>query len=237
MVDGAPEWGGACRHESRPEWAGVTGPSTCPRCALPIRAPGIWSNSWRCDAHGDVDPVAPMGLPTRERLDRDLAVVGPNGSDLPFWLPWPLPPGWLATGITHAGDERHGARASVVACAGPNPLGGPADLMLIAEEPGVGLGSLWAGLPGPDPGAQLNATTGPHAKVQAAGHPTALWCVDGAPDRAVYVGEALGRWLWMILWPASAGMFVADHITLIDLRNAPCDLDVPLGPLCRFVET
>jgi hypothetical protein len=179
--------------------------------------------------HGDVDPVAPVGLPTRERLTRDLS-AGP-ASDMPFWLPWPLPPGWLATGITHAGDDRHGVRASLVACTGPNPVGGPADVVLIAEEPGVGLGAHWAGLPGPDPGDLLATQTGPQAKIQAAGHPTALWCVNGPQDRAVYVGEALGRWLWMILWPASAGMFVADHIMLIDLRDAPSDLDVPLGPL------
>jgi hypothetical protein len=181
--------------------------------------------------HGDVDPVAPVGLPTPERLSRDLSSEPP--SDVPFWLPWPLPAGWLATGITHAGDDRHGVRASLVACTGPNPVGGPADLVIISEELGVGLGSHWAGLPGPDPGELIATQTGPSAKVQAAGHPTALWCVPGAEDRAVYVGEALGRWLWMILWPASAGVLAADHITLIDLRDAPCDLDVPLGPLTQ----
>lgn len=209
----------------------MSGHEACPRCGLPARAPGIWSNAWRCDAHGDIDPVAPIGLPTRERLDRDLKVGSATASDVPFWLPWPLPTGWLATGITHAGDDRHGVRATLISCTGPNPLGGPADLVIVAEEPGVGLGACWAGLGGPDPGEQMASTTGPHAKVHAAGHPTALWCVNGGEDRAVYVGEALGRWLWMILWPASAGIFVADHITLIDLRDAPLDLDIPLGPL------
>jgi hypothetical protein len=207
----------------------MSGHPSCARCGRDVRAPGIWSNAWRCEIHGDVEPVAPVGLPTPERLERDLT-TGPV-SDVPFWLPWPLPTGWLATGVTHAGDDRHGVRASLLSCAGPNPVGGPADLVLIAEEPGVGLGARWAGMEGPDPGAELLTQTGPHAKVQAAGHPTALWCVHGATDRAVYVGEALGRWLWMILWPASAGVLVADHITLIDLRDAPCDLDIPLGPL------
>lgn len=210
----------------------MTAPDGCPRCGRPTRAPGIWSNAWRCEVHGDVEPVAPIGLPTRERLDRELRTNGSgNDSDLPYWLPWPLPAGWLATGITHAGDGRHGARASLVACSGPNPVGGPADLVLVAEEPGVGLGAHWAGLDAPDPGEQMFAASGPHAKIHAGGHPTALWCVDGGPDRAVYVGEALGRWLWLILRPESAGMFIADHITLIDLRDAPCDLDIPLGPL------
>lgn len=213
----------------------MSGHPTCARCGRAVRAPGIWSNAWRCEVHGDVDPVAPIGLPTRERLDRDLD-SGPV-SDVPFWLPWPLPPGWLATGVTHAGDDRHGVRASLVTCTGPNPLGGPADLLLVAEEPGVGLGARWAGLDGPDPGDLLASSTGPHAKVHAAGHPTALWCVPGPDDRAVYVGEARGRWLWLVLWPASAGVFVADHITLIDLRDAPCDLDIPLGPLMGALGT
>lgn len=202
----------------------MRGHSACPRCGAPTRAPGVWSNAWRCDVHGDVDPVAPPGLPHRERLER---VV--HTSEVPFWLPWPLPTGWLVTGLTHAGDERHGLRAGVVACSGPNPVGGPADLLVVAEEPGVGLGAHLAGMTGPDPGAEMIASTGPHAKIHAAGHPTALWCVDGAPDRAVYVGEALGCWLWLVLWPATAGALVADHITLMDLREAPCDLDIPLG--------
>jgi hypothetical protein len=206
----------------------VSGHPTCARCGSPVRAPGIWSNAWRCEVHGDVEPVAPIGLPTHDRLTRDL-MLGP--SDVPFWLPWPLPAGWLGTGITHAGDDRHGVRAAVVVCTGPNPVGGPADLVIVAEEPGVGLGARWAGLPGPDPGELLATQTGPQAKIHAGGHPTALWCINGSEDRAVYVGEALGRWLWMILWPASAGVLVADDITLVDLREAPRDLDIPLGPL------
>jgi hypothetical protein len=77
----------------------VKAPATCPRCGAPTRAPGVWSNSWRCDAHGDVDPVAPPGLPHRERLER---VV--HGGAVPFWMPWPLPRVWLVTCLTHAGD-------------------------------------------------------------------------------------------------------------------------------------
>lgn len=48
-------------------------------------------------------------------------------------------------GGASAGDERTGARATAVALAGPSPLGGPADLVLVAEEPGVGLGARLAG--------------------------------------------------------------------------------------------
>jgi len=203
----------------------MKGELACPRCGEPVRAPGVWSNAWRCDAHGEVYPVAPAVLPTRERLQQ---VV--HGTGVPFWLPWPLPQGWLATGLTVARDEREVIHASVVACSGPNPAGGVGELLLVAEEPGVGLGARYAGMTGPDPGDALVATA-PHAKIHAAGHPTALWCVTGAPDRAVYVGEALGLWLWAVLWPETAGLLMLEQIVLADLRDAGHDLDVPVGAL------
>jgi hypothetical protein len=146
---------------------------------------------------------------------------------VPFWLPSPLLPGWTVTGLGWAGDDRSGTRATLLACAGPAPLGGVADLLLVAEEPGVGVGAGYAGLPDsaavPDLSRRLAA-----AKVHAAGHPTALWTVDAAPpDRAVFAGEALGVWLWAILWPAAAGYLLLEHVVLADLRDrAPTDLIV-----------
>jgi hypothetical protein len=190
-----------------------------------VREPGIWSNAWRCERDGDVDPVAPPVLPSHEQL----AAVLPSAR-IPFWLPWPLPTGWLATGLSWAGDERVGARAALLACGGPSPLGGYAELVVIAEEPGVGLGAHWAGLPGVDPGRQL-ATGNAHAKVHVGGHATPLWWVAGPGDSAVFVGEARGLWLWLVLWPGSAGALVHDHLSLVDLRDAPRDLQPPLGAL------
>jgi hypothetical protein len=170
--------------------------------------------------------VAPAALPDHDRLAQ---VV--HGSRVPFWMPWPLPTGWLATGFTWAGDERSGARGALVACAGPSPLGGYAELFVIAEEPGVGLGSRWACLPGPDPGERLATTTGPHAKINVGGHPTALWSVGADAERAVHVGEAMGLWLWLVLWPARAGAVVHDTLTFVDLRESPRGLQIPLGVL------
>jgi hypothetical protein len=201
-------------------------PYSCARCGGPVREPGIWSNAWRCERDGDVDPVTPAVLPSHEQL-----AAAVKGARIPFWLPWPLPAGWLATGLSRAGDERTGVRAALLACGGPNPLGGYGEMVVIAEEPGVGLGARWAGLPGLDPGRKLATTTGPHAKVHVAGHATPLWCVDGGADRAVYVGEARGLWLWIVLWPSSAGALVHDNLTLVDLRDAPTDLQPPLGAL------
>jgi hypothetical protein len=146
------------------------------------------------------------------------------------WLLWPLPKGWLVTGLAHAGDERTGARASAVACTGPAPLGGACDLVLVAEEPGVGLGARYAGLAELDPGVVSNGRA-PEAKIHTAGHPTAMWSSPAPEDRAVYVGEALGCWLWIVLWPESAGFLLIDDFVLTDLRNIGHELDIPFGAL------
>lgn len=173
--------------------------------------------------HGDVAPLQPVARPSAELI---AAVV--DRARVPVWLPWPLPVGWLVTGIAWAGDERTGARAVVTACSGPAPLGGVADLLVVAEEPGVGLGAFLAGLTGPDPGWSDSASA-PQAKVHAAGHPTSLWCVNGPEDRAVYVGEAKADWLWAVLWPEAAGLLLAEEVTLTDLREVDHPLDLPFG--------
>jgi hypothetical protein len=134
-----------------------------------------------------------------------------------------LPAGWLCSGLAYAGDERAKARATVTCLSGPSPRGGPADLMIIAEEPGVGLGARHAGMAQSDPGAGFDAGA-PHAKVVAADHPTAMWSVPGADDRAVFVGEAKGLWLWAIVWPEMAGVLMYDGVTLVDLRDAEVEI-------------
>jgi len=150
-------------------------------------------------------------------------------SRVPVWVPWPLPTGWLVTGFAGAGDERSGTRATVVAVSGPSLTQGPADLLIIAEEPGVGLGAAFAGLDGTDPGTGFDQGP-PHAKIDVKGHPCSLWCVTAAPDRAVYAGEALGNWLWVVVWPAEAGYLITlAELSLRDLRDQDQALDLPFG--------
>jgi hypothetical protein len=185
-----------------------------------LRAPSLVSSDWRCAEHGVVYPLHIMPTVTPEVLAhvRERARV-------PIWMPGPLLPGWTVTGIGYAGDERSGGRATALACSGPAPLGGVADLLLVAEELGVGLGAGLAGLPSADPGPDVSAP--PAAKIEAAGHPTALWTVPGPDDRSVFVGEAKGIWLWAILWPAAAGYLLAEHVIVHDLReHAPVDFVV-----------
>lgn len=203
----------------------MKGDLTCPRCGGALRPPGLWSSTWQCDLHGEVAPLHPVNRPSAEAL---AATVG--GAKAPVWLPWPLPHGWLLTGLVHAGDERTGWVAVGVACSGPAPLGGAGDLVLVAEEPGVGLGARYAALPNSDPGVSFEHVL-PDAKVHAAGHPTPMWHVAADEQRAVYVGEAVGMWLWAVLWPADAGVLLMDDLVLTDLRNAGHELDVPCGAL------
>lgn len=187
-------------------------PPSCPRCAGALRPPGLWSSAWECGRHGAVEPYHVAALAS----DAVLATIA-GRAKVPVWLPQPLFPDWTVTGLGHAGDERTGPRAVAVALAGPSPLGGSADLVLVAEEPGVGLGARYAGLPGTDPGTTPQDATG--TKVHAARHPTPLWSLPAPDDRAAFVGEAKGVWLWAVLWPATAGVVLLEDVELADLRE------------------
>jgi len=139
-------------------------------------------------------------------------------STVPVWLPEPMPVHWYVSGVGWAGDERTGPRATAFAASGPSPLVGPAEMVLVSETPRVGLGARLAGVTGPDPDPSPGA---PEAKVEAAGHPTPMWPLDVPPDRAGFVGEARGVWLWLVLWPADAALLLLEHLVLRDLRDDP----------------
>lgn len=190
---------------------------SCPRCGGELRPPGLMSSDWLCPKHGSVPPLHVAEKPSIELFDTIRARSG-----VPLWIPWPLLPDWMVTGLAWAGDERAPVTATAVACSGPAPLGGVADVVLIAEEPGVGLGARFAGISGPDPGPMLTVdldSTTAHAKVLAAGHPTPLWSINAGEGRSAYVGEAAGRWLWAVAWPAEAGYVLAEHVVLCDVRS------------------
>jgi hypothetical protein len=197
---------------------------TCPRCGGEVRPPDLMNSDWRCDIDGPVLPFHVAQHINAQILESAVAKVRAHnvgGVTTPVWSLWPLPPGWMVTGVGWAGDERSGVRATALACSGPAPLNrGPADVVLVAEEPGVGLGARFAGIPGPDPGPFLESARDgapAHAKVRAAGWPTPLWSVKSADDRSAYVGEAMGMWLYAVAWPASAGYLVAEDLSLCDL--------------------
>jgi hypothetical protein len=194
----------------------------CPRCDHAVREPSIWSSAYHCEQHGEVHPLRSGLSPSHEGLEGVL-----RDAEVPVWVPWPLPRGWLVTGFAAAGDERTGTRGCSVALSGPNPIGGPAEMMLISEEPGVGLGARFAGLDGPDPGAQF-ASGPPTAMVEFGNHEFPLWNVD-TPGPAAFAGEVSGNWLWLVLWPHTAGLLMVEPMELRDLRDPGQDLDLPFG--------
>jgi hypothetical protein len=198
--------------------------AVCPRCRGTACAPASGLSAWRCGLHGEIDPLAPAQRPTAEGLNTLV-----RQARVPVWLPWPLPDGWLVSGFTGAGDERTGARGSALALSGPNPLGGPAEMVVIAEEPGVGLGAGLAGLPGLDPGEGFAASP-PDATLQVAHHDAPLWLVE-ADGKAVFAGEVAGRWVWLLLWPDTAGALLVEPLPLRDLREPEHKLDLPFGAL------
>src|SRR6267378_1374344 len=119
----------------------------CPRCQGELSEPSAWHSAWLCARHGAVQPLRPAHVPSTEGLQALLKAAA-----VPVWLPWPIPLGWRVTGFTGAGDERSGTRGCAVALSGPNPVGGLGEMLIVSEEPGLGLGAGLAGLTGPDPG-------------------------------------------------------------------------------------
>jgi hypothetical protein len=195
---------------------------TCPRCDAVLRGPTVWSSAWRCEQHGEVYPLRPPLSPTPEGLAGLL-----RSTKVPVWLPWPLPRGWLVTGFAGVGDERTGTQGCAVALSGPNPLGGPGEMMLVSEGPCVGLGARFAGLAGLDPGDHF-AVGPPDAAVHFGLRELPLWNID-VPGRAVFAGEVMGTWLWLVLWPDTAGAMLVEPLQVRDLRDPGLDLDVPFG--------
>ena len=195
----------------------------CPRCLRTAQRPGLLSSRWTCVQHGE---VAPLHAPRTGSTAAAAQLA--TRSKVPVWVPWPLPTAWLVTGLQAAGDDHSGWLATVVALSGPNPLAAGAtprgaDLLVVAEQPGVGLGARLAGLPDVDPGPALQAAMaagGPHPVVHAAGHAVPVWPVPTDDGRAVFAGEAASVWLWMITRPAEAGAITLyRRLTGVDLGN------------------
>lgn len=137
---------------------------------------------------------------------------------MPLWLPDPMPLGWQFSGLAAVGDDRSRIRATVTAFRGPAPLGGDGEWLVIAEEPGIGLGSGYAGASDPEPAWPPDDPA--PARIHAFGHPTPLWAVASTfSDRCVYVGEADGVWIWMIGFPADAGYALMEGLSIGDARR------------------
>ncbi|GAB3207788.1 hypothetical protein GCM10027294_15820 [Marinactinospora endophytica] len=193
----------------------------------------MWTSAWHCPLHGPVAPLQPVRRPGAESLELVL-----SAAQVPVWVPWPLPSGWVITGFAEAGDERSGSLAVAVALSGPAPLGGVGELLIVAEDPGIGLGARLAGLEGPDPGDGFDSGP-PHDHVRHDGHEIALWSVDAGKECAVYVGEAMASWMWFLLAPSDTGLMMCELSTVRDLRDrrdGGAALEPPFGALSPFLD-
>jgi hypothetical protein len=198
----------------------------CPRCVSPVVER---EHGWACTDHG---PIAPLWRPAEASYDDFGELLG-LARDFPTYLPWPMSPGWAITDFGVVGDPDR-VVASVTCCSGTSELDGPVDVFVVAEEAGTGLGARCAATVYSDPGAEVGDGP-PPVKVRIDSKSVPLWLVststaDGRFDRSVFAGEADGRWLWMVLRPASAMLLLRDEWILRDAAGiGPEMLDLTFG--------
>ena len=202
----------------------------CPRCSAPV-APGDGGDAWSCPDHGPTDalwrPAEASYAAFTEHLGRTRG--------FPTYLPWPLSPGWAVTDVAAVGSEER-TRATMTCCSGTSELDGPVDVVVVTEETGTGLGARLAGSSHDDPGPGL-PDGAPLVRVRLDQKQVPLWSVStsgssGEWDRSVVAGEALGRWLWIVVRPASAILLLRDDWILRDVSGlGPPLVELPFaGP-------
>ena len=131
-------------------------------------------------------------------------------------------------------SERGQGRATLTCSSGTSALDGPVDVFVVSEESGVGLGARCAGTSHLDPGPELGVGR-PPVRVRIGSQAVPLWAVststsDVELDRSVFAGEAGGRWLWIVLRPASAMLLLRDDWILRDVSGiGPPLVEMPFG--------
>jgi hypothetical protein len=143
-----------------------------------------------------------------------------------------MSPGWTVSDFAVVGERE--PRATLTCSSGTSPLDGPVDVFVLSEESGTGLGSRCAVTPHLDPGPEIGV--GPPAVwVRISTQSVPLWAVSTASDvseldRSVVAGEAGGRWLWVVLRPASAMLLLRDEWILRDVSGmGPALVEIPFG--------
>lgn len=198
----------------------------CPRCPAPLTDV---VGEQTCVRHGTVEPLWRAVLSDYESFAEMVSRTG----DLPTYLPWPMSPGWSISDFGYVGGGGSRSRATVTTTTGSSDADGEVSVTVVTEDPGTGLGARCAGLEGFDPGPLVG--DGPYAvRVRAAGHPVPLWVLETDTEeplaQTVLAGEAEGRWLWMVIRPASAMLLLCDEWLLADVTGfGPEALELPFG--------
>jgi hypothetical protein len=200
--------------------------------------------SFACSVHGPIDA---FWRPEEADYDSFAELVG-RIDDIPTYLPWPMSPGWSISDFGCVGGNGR-VRATVTTTVGTSDLDGEVEVTIVSEDPGIGLGSRCAGTSYDDPGPQISNGP-PSIHVRAGGRTVPMWLVDDhgegpGPEReltvahltdgellarAVFAGEADGRWLWLVMRPASAALLLHDDWLLADVTGfGPEALEMPFG--------
>ncbi|HEU4567495.1 MAG TPA: DUF6758 family protein [Marmoricola sp.] len=199
--------------------------ASCPRCTSPLTQ---GDEGWACLQHGEVEP---LWRPEKVDYETFAELVGRAG-DLPIYLPWPMSPGWSIADFGCVAGR--GPSATVTTTVGMSDLDGQVEVSVVAEDPGVGLGARVAGSKHTDPGDQVGSGP-PAVRLRAGGRPVPMWVVDvdngdDVLGASVFAGEAEGRWLWLVLRPASAALLLHDEWLLADVTGfGPNALEMPFG--------
>lgn len=203
----------------------------CPRCAAPVgRISEDPAAGHSCPEHGPVAAVRRAGDVDYDGFAAHLLHAG----EFPTYLPWPLSPGWRITDFAAVGGGGVPTRATLTGVGGSSELDGPVDLTVVVEEAATGLGARCAGLPHLDPWP-APVDQAPLVRVRVGRQAVPLWPVSvagasGDLDRSVVAGEAEGRWLWLVVRPASAILLLRDDWILRDVSGVGAPLvELPFG--------
>lgn len=190
----------------------------CPRCSTPVAQVGL---EFSCPEHGVLPPLWRSDQASYDGFVDHLALAG----DVPTLLPWPLGTEWKVGEFAVVPQS-----ATLTSVRGPSSDGGEVDVTLVVERPGTGLGARVARTQ--DPADEL-AYAPAAARVRVARQAVSLWTLDTGGvelDRAVLVGEHGGRWLWLILRPASAILLLGREWRLRDVSRLGMSLvELPFG--------
>lgn len=205
--------------------------ASCVRCSAPVlEAPDDPLGRWACPEHGLTHALWHAEEASYAAFAEHLAA----SRTFPTYLPWPLGPGWSVTDFAAVGDGPGQARATLTCISGTSELDGPVDVLVVLEEAGTGLGARCACTRYDDPGTEIIHRP-PAVRIRIDSLSVSLWDVstssaDGEFDRSVVAGEAGGRWLWIVLRPASALLLLGDDWILRDVsRLGPQLVELPFG--------
>jgi hypothetical protein len=195
----------------------------CPRCPTPLggSTPAGEGSAAACPEHG---PTPVLRRPDSASYD-GFAEALTTAGEFPTYLPWPMSPGWSVSDFGVVGGVVGGvdARATMTCSSGTSALDGPVDVFVVSEESGTGLGARCAGTQHLDAGPEIGVGS-PMVRVRIGSQSIPLWPVSTAAadrelDRSVVAGEAFGRWLWVVLRPASAMLLLRDEWILRDVSG------------------